>query len=798
MNKQKVSYLSVFVGLILLGCMNPLSTDYDSVEATNGNTHARSTVATGTSRSVVAGDSGGSHAAKNIGTGFAVSGSGYLDVTLVSSRLVSVVLESIPKIVTYQIESASGPGSTELALAGFEPGGTYYKYEDSYRNLTTFTADGQGRYTYQQDLNSPHLVFIQPHSSTIFLTDTGWSNPAVGTWDSATRTATLTQDVTESIEVQAEGITLDGNHHLLSGSGTGFGVYIPYSGVEATVRNVRIRGFSYGIYVLDHKYQAIPTVIGGSVESGNRIYENSVGIFTAWAESSLEIVGNEIYANGRGVHTTFGGATILHNAVYDNNGEGIRLEWYRGLNHVAHNDIYGNDSGILVWESMSGPSLYEENEIHDNQIGFYFFSHDRNFGNTLRRNTFSNNACGIRVKSKSTFDNFIYNNNFIANTTQVQYPTPAEAEGDRDAHYGNVDYYNEDLPFGGNYWTDWAAPDANGDGLVDVPRLVCIALGASPPLYDHYPWARPNGWLPSPGMARVAVVLKDSALGPLDPGFAEYYDGAWKPFGTTAGGVVIGELPPRTYPIRLRYGSATASAKQDVGVNPLVVFQTVKATVRLIGSFGSPLNPDVIEYYTGAWTGLGPIVDGAASRELLPGTYSFRIKLGSVTASAKQDIGTNNTVTFQTVKATVRLIDSFGSPLNPDVIEYYTGAWTGLGPIVDGAASRELLPGTYSFRIRFSGATASAKQDIGTNNLVTFQTVGAKVRVIDAAGNPLGGRVVEYYNAGWQPIGVTTASGEVSKELLASTWAFRVRSGSSTVSKKQDIGIDPTVVLVCN
>ncbi len=487
---------------------------------------------------------------------------------------------------------------------------------------------------------------------------------------------------------------------------------------------------------------------------------------------------------------SYGGATILHNAVY-NNGDGIRLEWYWTGSYIAHNDIHGNDSGIKVWEGHG--NLVEENEIHHNQTGFYFWGGDENSSNTLRRNTFSDNSYGIRVWRNSNSGNVIYNNNFIANAIQVEYPTAVHY-----LQYGSEDYYSQDLPFGGNYWTDWATPDANSDGLVDVPRLVCVAVGWSPAIYDNYPWARPNGWLASAGMARVAVMLKDSAGGPLDPGVVEYYDGAWKPFGTTAGGVASRELPPRVYPIRLTYGCATASARQDVGANPLVTFQTVKATVRLIDSVGNPLGPDVIEFYNGAWTALGPIVGGTASRELLPQTYSFRIKYSGATVSARRDIGFDPLVTFQTARATVRLIDSAGNPLTPDVIEYYNGAWTALGPIVGGAASRELLPQTYSFRIKYSGATASAKQDIGTGNTVTFQTVGAKVRVVDAAGTPLEGRVVEYYNAGWQPIGTTTTGGEVGKELLAGTWVFRVRTAASTVSKKQDIGIDPTVVLVSN
>ena len=154
-------------------------------------------------------------------TYFEVADSNYIDITFESTEPVHLRLESVPQMVIMDIERAEDADSTQITLGGFEPNTTYYKYEDSYHNLTEFTTNESGSYSYVQDLTERHLVFIQPSRSTIFLSDSGWSVPAVGSWDSVTKTGTLTQNVSETIQIDSDGITLDGDGNVEPWSGTG-------------------------------------------------------------------------------------------------------------------------------------------------------------------------------------------------------------------------------------------------------------------------------------------------------------------------------------------------------------------------------------------------------------------------------------------------------------------------------------------------------------------------------------------------------------------------------------------------
>lgn len=221
------------------------------------------------------------------GTHFQLTDSAYLNVTLDSTESIYVFLESVPETVSIQIEPVSTAAQTEITLGGLAPSTTYYKYEDNYYNLQTFTTDQQGRFSYIQDISQAHLVFVQPRTSTIHLSLDGWSDPAVGTWDSNTKTARLTTDLTEMIQIQDDGITLLGDGHSITGTFSGHGIFIN-GHTNIKVKNVKIKNFSHGIYLFNSTGITIRNAIlesntnglylKGSTNVGsdnNKVYNNS-------------------------------------------------------------------------------------------------------------------------------------------------------------------------------------------------------------------------------------------------------------------------------------------------------------------------------------------------------------------------------------------------------------------------------------------------------------------------------------------------------------------------------------------
>jgi parallel beta-helix repeat protein len=53
---------------------------------------------------------------------------------------------------------------------------------------------------------------------------------------------------------------------------------------------------------------------------------------------------------------------------------------------------------------------------------------------------------------------------------------------------GSTGTFSNAAPVGGNYWSDWTSPDADGDGFVDAPYAIDVGV------QDALPWAVESGW----------------------------------------------------------------------------------------------------------------------------------------------------------------------------------------------------------------------------------------------------------------------------------------------------------------
>jgi hypothetical protein len=77
-------------------------------------------------------------------------------------------------------------------------------------------------------------------------------------------------------------------------------------------------------------------------------------------------------------------------------------------------------------------------------------------------------------------------NNEVYNNVFTFYYTPEDPAYIHTDSLSNV--FHLSAPVGGNFWSIWSAPDANGDGFVDSPFVF-------PGGQNNLPWANPNGWL---------------------------------------------------------------------------------------------------------------------------------------------------------------------------------------------------------------------------------------------------------------------------------------------------------------
>ncbi|MHC4148541.1 MAG: right-handed parallel beta-helix repeat-containing protein, partial [Planctomycetota bacterium] len=414
------------------------------------------------------------------GTYFEIVDSDYLNITLQSSEPVHLILESVPEMVIIDIEAAEHATEAQITLSGFLPSTAYYKYEDSYHNGATFTTDASGGYTYTQDLSEPHLVFIQPRPSTIFLP----GDTSIGVWDPCSRTYTLTTDVNETIQIDEDDLTLDGAGYTVAGAGSGHGVYL-YQRIGVTVRNLTVQGFTYGLYVFDATGNSLLDNICSNNYSGSFLRYSTDNTLTAstfsnnysgiylYNSSSNTLTGNASSNNNIGIYLYYNcnNNTLTGNTINSNSTDGIYLYNSIGNNLSANTSTWNSNYGIYLYNS--GTNTLTDNTFSNNNIGVYLYYNSSS--NVLTGNTSSDNYYGIYLYYNSN-NNEIYNNNFLDNLTQAY------------AYSVSGNLFNLPEPTGGNHWSNWTAPDANGDRFVDNPFVFTDGQ-------DNLPWVRRTGWV---------------------------------------------------------------------------------------------------------------------------------------------------------------------------------------------------------------------------------------------------------------------------------------------------------------
>jgi parallel beta-helix repeat protein len=199
------------------------------------------------------------------------------------------------------------------------------------------------------------------------------------------------------------------------------------------------------------------TIVGNTV-SNNRGY----GIASDHSDNNT-IVGNTVSNNeAKGISLYLSeDNTISGNTVTYNSGGGIRV---RGsYNTISGNTVLYNEGEGITLDWSSNNTVEDNMILNNTDAGVYLYGYDKRGDVVLRRccnntiisNTVLDNQIGIYANH--TENNVIYHNSFINNTDQVGLSN-------------SFDIW--DNGYEGNYWSDYAGTDSDGDGIGDNPYII--------------------------------------------------------------------------------------------------------------------------------------------------------------------------------------------------------------------------------------------------------------------------------------------------------------------------------------
>lgn len=380
-------------------------------------------------------------------THFALPNSPYLPVTLDSSFPVTLTLSSVPEVVDLMISADPVVGSAEFTVSGFAANTLYYHYADEGLNPVTFTTDANGSFTYTQDLSESHHVWFRDRPSTYHLYDnaTGGDCTSFGTWSLATKTCTLTGDNSQTIFIEANGITLDGNGFSSLSSDNYYAVYSwGYSNV--TIKNLNVSGSSYGIIVGAGNNIAV---------TNNTVSGGYYGILAEIDSSNLSVTNN----------------TITNSAYYGIYILGENNSTIRG--NTISNAYYG---GVYIDGYFTS---YDYWYYGYHYVGSYGYS---STNNTVYQNIFVNTNTPIYLANwaspayTSYFDYGYYYGWYYYDTT---------------GNVGNV--FNLAAPDGGNYYSQFDE-SAEGCNNTNSDSFCDSAFGGGGGAVDNLPWTTQDGW----------------------------------------------------------------------------------------------------------------------------------------------------------------------------------------------------------------------------------------------------------------------------------------------------------------
>ena len=262
---------------------------------------------------------------------------------------------------------------------------------------------------------------IQPvkASGTIYIKSDGRIDPPTAPVSNIDNvTYTFTDNIHDEIVVEMSNIIVDGNNYTLHGTDSHDSKGICLFGMRnVTIKNVRIEGFWYGIFLEDSSNSKLHR---------NCITANKVYGIRLWHSIGNTISGNNMIKNENGIYLRHSS----NNRIYENNITANAVNGIQGLcssnNSISGNNITNNEHGILLHESSNDNTIFENiltankfegisidgsnciiinnivNDLYDAHEYCGIFVGMSGEGNMIVNNTVQNGFNGIQVGSNDT------------------------------------------------------------------------------------------------------------------------------------------------------------------------------------------------------------------------------------------------------------------------------------------------------------------------------------------------------------------------------------------------------------
>ena len=236
---------------------------------------------------------------------------------------------------------------------------------------------------------------------------------------------TFTDNIIAALIVQKSDLTINGDNFSLKGDADNYGIFLNNVN-NITIEDLVIENCNVGIYFSSSDNNTVTgTTITENLDHGILLY----------------------YANNN---------KITESMLVYNYGIAIEID-HSTNNIITQNSMINNDGNALVLYNSS-ENTGSANEINDNGAnGIYLYSSSNN--QLIANNISLNVDSGIYLYSDSDNNN-IYHNNLFDNNEQVTISS------------SGANIWDNGIPSGGNYWSDYNGQDNTGDGIGDTPYII--------------------------------------------------------------------------------------------------------------------------------------------------------------------------------------------------------------------------------------------------------------------------------------------------------------------------------------